>query len=267
MKMKIMMLSWEYPPRIVGGIARVVHDLSHAFASQGHEVHVITYQEGETKEFEKDGQVYSRELCGGTHVNASGQIGYFHIVSESALATGIRRIECITGNAAEAYVYNLQNKLQNIEALLKIDANNIENKIEQLIEDKKKLEQEIYNLKKNAISSKSSADNTEQVNGINFVGKILEGVNPKELKSFVDEILKNVGSAIVVLGAKNEGKASIVVGLSADLTSKYSAVDFVKQAAVIVGGNGGGGRPDMAQAGGTMPEKLPQAIESIKNSI
>ncbi len=225
----------------------------------GEQVRVVT--------FEKDGQVYSRELCGGTHVSASGQIGYFHIVSESALATGIRRIECITGNAAESYVYNLQNKLQNIEALLKIDANNIENKIEQLIEDKKKLELEIYNLKKNAISGKNSTDKTEQVNGINFVGKILEGVNPKELKSFVDEILKNVGSAIVVLGAKNEGKASIVVGLSSDLTSKYSAVDFVKQAATIVGGNGGGGRPDMAQAGGTMPEKLPQAIESIKNSI
>ncbi len=227
----------------------------------GDEVRVITMG--------NDDEVFSRELCGGTHAKHTGDIGYFNIVSESAVAAGIRRIECVTGRGAEEYVQHMEDKLHAISQTLKSDFNNLESRIKQLLEDKKKLENDLLNLKKSFVNNKAAdnKDSFEVVNGIKFVAKAIPDVHPKELKSFIDEINKSLGSGIVVLGTGKDGKASIVVGVTPDLTNKYSAIDLVKIASSAVGGQGGGGRPDMAQAGGPNGNKLEDAFTAVKQAI
>ena len=227
----------------------------------GDEVRVITMG--------NDNEVFSRELCGGTHAKHTGDIGYFNIVSESAVAAGIRRIECVTGRGAEEYTQHMEDKLHAISQILKSDFNNLESRIKQLLEDKKKLENDLLNLKKSFVNNKAAdnKDSFEVVNGIKFVAKAIPDVHPKELKSFIDEINKSLGSGIVVLGTGKDGKASIVVGVTPDLTNKYSAVDLVKIASSAVGGQGGGGRPDMAQAGGPNGNKLEDAFTAVKQAI
>ncbi len=218
---------------------------------------------------EKDGEIYSQELCGGTHVNDTGDIGYFNIVSESAVAAGVRRIECVTGYGAEKFVQSIEDKLHHISALLKTNVNDLEQRILNLMEEKKKLETNIFNLKKTFVSHKSAdnQDKIETVNGVKFVGKIIPNIHPKELKAFIDEINQNIGSGIVVLASDKDQKASIVVGVTKDLTDKYSAIDLVKAAATVTGGQGGGGRPDMAQAGGPDASKLDEAIAKVRTLI
>lgn len=210
---------------------------------------------------------FSRELCGGTHVCSTGNIGYFHIIGESAVAAGVRRLECLTGVGADTYVCETENKLHHVAAALKTNLNDLEARINSLLEERKKQEQEIFNLKKALASGKSSSDETETVNGVKFVGKLVSGAHPKELKAFVDDIMQNLGSGIVVLCSDKDNKASIVVGVSKDLTAKYNAVDLVRAASAVVGGQGGGGRPDMAQAGGSDAAKINDAIAKIKAMI
>lgn len=210
---------------------------------------------------------FSRELCGGTHVCSTGNIGYFHIIGESAVAAGVRRLECLTGVGADSYVRKTENKLHHVAATLKTNLNDLEARINSLLEERKKQEQEIFNLKKALASGKSSSDETETVNGIKFVGKLISGAHPKELKAFVDDIMQNFGSGIVVLCSDKDDKTSVVVGVSKDLTAKYNAVDLVRAASAVVGGQGGGGRPDMAQAGGTDVSKINDAIAKIKSMI
>jgi len=218
---------------------------------------------------EKNGTIYSQELCGGTHVTNTGNIGYFNIVSESAVGAGIRRIECVTGNGAEKFVQGLEDKLHGICNILKTNVNDLEARINNLLEEKKKLEADIFNLKKTFVSHKSvdNQDKIGTVNGIKFVGKIVNGVHPKELKAFIDEINQTIGSGIVVLASDKDDKASIVGGVTPDLIDKYSAVDMVRAAALVVGGKGGGGRPDMAQAGGPDASKIQEALDTIKKLI
>ncbi len=212
---------------------------------------------------------FSRELCGGTHVSNTGEIGYFNIVSESAVAAGVRRIECVTGRGAEEYVQHMEDKLHAVGQILKSDTNTLEERIKQLLEDKKKLEADIFNLKKAFANAKATdnQDKIETVNGIKFVARTIPNVHPKELKAFIDEINKSLGSGIVVLGTDKDSKASIVVGVTPDLTNKYSAIDLVKLASQAVGGAGGGGRPDMAQAGGPNANKLTDAYNAVKEAI
>ncbi|HBO50113.1 MAG TPA: alanine--tRNA ligase [Alphaproteobacteria bacterium] len=210
---------------------------------------------------------FSRELCGGTHVCSTGNIGYFHIIGESAVAAGVRRLECLTGVGADSYVRETENKLHHVAAALKTNLNDLETRINSLLEERKKQEQEIFNLKKSLASGKSSTDETETVNGVKFVGKLVSGAHPKELKAFVDDIMQNLGSGIVVLCSDKDDKASVVVGVSKDLTAKYNAVDLVRAASAVVGGQGGGGRPDMAQAGGSDVSKINDAIAKIKAMI
>ena len=216
-----------------------------------------------------NGCYFSTELCGGTHVKSTGDIGYFNIVSESAVGAGLRRLECVTGHGAEKYVQEIEDKLRRAGQLLKADFNSIEGRIAQLLEEKKKLEADIFNLKKSFVSNKT-ADNKEkieEVNGVKFVAKALENIQAKELKAFVDEIKQNIGSGIIALASNNDGKASIVVGVTNDLTKKYSAVDLVRIGSAAVGGQGGGGRPDMAQAGGPEGSQTASALEAIKKAI
>lgn len=218
---------------------------------------------------ERDGEIYSQELCGGTHVSDTGEIGYFNIVSESAVAAGIRRVECVTGYGAEKFAQGIEDKLHHISAMLKTNPNDLEARIQNLMDEKKKLEADIFNLKKTFVSHKS-ADNQDKIgtiSGIKFVGRIIPNIHPKELKAFIDEINQTIGSGIVVLASNKDNKASLVVGVTKDLTDKYSAVEMVRAAAAIVGGNGGGGRPDMAQAGGPDASKLEEAIAAVKQMI
>ena len=226
----------------------------------GEEVRVVT--------MEKDGEVYSRELCGGTHVCDTGEIGYFNIISESAVSAGVRRIECVTGKGAEEYVDAMEDKLHCACNALKTNVNDLETRIGNLLEEKKKLEAEVFNLKKTLASGGAAkGGDTEVVNGVKFVGKVIPDVHPKELKAFIDEMSRNIGSGVMVLATDKDGKASIVVGVTKDLTDKYSAVDLVRIASAAVGGQGGGGRPDMAQAGGPDAGKLQQAFEEVKKAI
>lgn len=210
---------------------------------------------------------FSRELCGGTHVCSTGNIGYFHIIGESAVAAGVRRLECLTGFGADSYVRETENKLHHVATALKTNLNDLEARINSLLEERKKQEQEIFNLKKALAGGKSSSDETETINGVKFVGKLVSGAHPKELKAFIDDIMHNLGSGIVVLCSDKDDKASVVVGVSKDLTAKYNAVDLVRAASAVVGGQGGGGRPDMAQAGGSDVSKINDAIAKIKAMI
>lgn len=226
----------------------------------GEEVRVVS--------MEKDGEVYSRELCGGTHVCNTGDIGYFNIISESAVAAGIRRIECVTGCSAHEYVMDIENKLHLACDILKTNVNDLNARINNLLNEKKKLEQEVFNLKKALASGgTSSQDEVEVVNGVKFIGKVIPDVHPKELKAFIDEMSAKIGSGVIVLATDKDGKASIVVGVTKDLTDKYNAVDLVRIASAQVGGQGGGGRPDMAQAGGSDASKLPLAFEEVKKAL
>ena len=227
----------------------------------GDEVRVVSMGDEEN--------TFSRELCGGTHVKSTGEIGYFNIVSESAVAAGVRRIECVTGRGAEEYVQHMEDKLHEDGQIIQSNFNTLEERIKQLIEDKKKLEADIFNLKKAFANAKATdnQDKIETVNGIKFVARTIPNVHPKELKAFIDEINKSLGSGIVVLGTDKDSKASIVVGVTQDLTGKYSAVDLVKLASQAVGGQGGGGRPDMAQAGGPNANKLNDAYNAVKEAI
>lgn len=226
----------------------------------GEEVRVVS--------MEKDGIVYSRELCGGTHVCNTGDIGYFNIVGESAVAAGIRRIECVTGCGAEEYVVDVENRLHSVCDLLKTNINDLEARINNLLADKKKLELEVFNLKKTLASGGANTkDEAEVINGVKFIGKVIPDVHPKELKAFVDEMSQNIGSGVMVLATDKDGKASIVVGVTKDLTNKYNAVDLVRIASAAVGGQGGGGRPDMAQAGGPDASKLQDAFNEVKKAL
>ena len=211
---------------------------------------------------------FSRELCGGTHVSSTGNIGYFHILSESAVAAGVTRLECLTGLSADQYVRAVEDKLHHVAESLKTNLNDLDNRISGLLEERKKMEAEIFNLKKSLAGGKSAANNDiETVNGVKFIGKLVADTHPKELKAFVDDMMQNIGSGIIALCSDKDNKASIVVGVSNDLTAKYNAVDLVRTAAEVLGGKGGGGRPDMAQAGGTDTNKITEALAKIKQMI
>ena len=228
----------------------------------GEEVRVVS--------MEKDGEVFSRELCGGTHVCSTGNIGYFNIISESAVAAGVRRLECVTGHGAEKFVQDIENKLHRCAQALKSSFVDVENRIYQLLEEKKKLEADIFNLKKKLVSNKTAdnPNNYEDVNGVKFVARILENIPAKELKAFIDEIKdQSPADTVVALFSVTEGKVSIVIGVSDNLSAKYPANTLVKVVAPFVGAQGGGGRADMAQTGGTDDTKLDLAIDALRKSL
>ena len=210
---------------------------------------------------------FSIELCGGTHVKRTGDIGYFNIVSESAIAAGVRRLECVTGPGAELFVQGIEDKLHRVGQALKSNFNDIEARIHSLLEEKKKLEADIFNLKKSFVSNKAAdnQDKVETVNGVKFIGREIPNIHPKELKAFIDEINKTIGSGVVVLATNKDDKASIVVGVTKDLINKYSAVELVKIASTAVGGSSD--VEDMAQAGGPDGSKIGEAIEAIRKAL
>jgi alanyl-tRNA synthetase len=213
---------------------------------------------------------YSVELCGGTHVRRLGDIGLFTILSESASAAGVRRIEALTSTGARQYLESQAAMAREAAAVLKTNPNELAARVAQLAEDKRKFERELSEAKKAlalAGPATGGSDERRDVNGIACVLRVLNDVPAKDLKGLVDEAKAKLGSGIVAFIAVNEGKASIVVGVSEDLTARISAVDLVREGSVALGGKGGGGRPDMAQAGGPDGDRAEDALRAIEQRL
>jgi len=214
---------------------------------------------------------YSVELCGGTHVRALGDIQLLKIVSESAVSSGIRRIEALTGEAARQWLSDREAKLREAAATLKSSPDEVPARIASLVEERRKLERDLADAKKQlAMGGGSPASNgpePEQINGHKFIGQVVEGFDPKGLRAAVDEMKRQLGSGIGMLIAINEGRASVAVGVTDDLTASISAVDLLKAAVAMLGGQGGGGRPDMAQGGGPDGSRAKEALDAIKDAL
>lgn len=213
---------------------------------------------------------YSVELCGGTHVNALGDIALFKIVGESAVSSGVRRIEALTGEAARLWLSEREGLLKDIAATFKTNAEDVPARVAALIEDRKRLERDLADAKKALAmggGSSSAAAGPEDIAGVAFSGQVLEGLDPKELRGLVDEAKGRLGEGIAALVAVNEGRASVAVGVTGGLNSRFSAVDLVKAAVTALGGQGGGGRPDMAQGGGPDGQQAGAALDAIRAAI
>lgn len=207
---------------------------------------------------------FSVELCGGTHVNRSGDIGLFKIVSETGVAAGIRRIEAVTGKAAMDWLDSREKTLSLIAGLMKAPQDKAYEKVEQLVEKYKQLEKELEKLKSKLASSAGTELSSQaiDINGVKVLAVRLDGIDPKSMREMVDQLRNKLGSSAVVLATVAEGKVSLIAGVSPDQTSRIKAGDLVNQVASKVGGKGGG-RPDMAQAGGNDPTHLDEALSAI----
>jgi alanyl-tRNA synthetase len=213
---------------------------------------------------------YSVELCGGTHVRALGDIGLFKIVSESAVAAGVRRIEGLTGEAARKWLTAREEKLKEAASVLKSSPEEVPARVASLIEERRRLERELAEAKKALALGRGTAQpasGSETVGGHGFIGQVLEGIDPKGLRSLVDDAKQRVGSGVVTVVAVNDGRASVAVGVTDDLTGQRNAVDLVRVAVSELGGQGGGGRPDMAQGGGPDGGKAQQAVNAVKAAL
>ncbi len=219
----------------------------------------------------EDNTDYSVELCGGTHVNALGDIGLMVVVSESAVSSGVRRIEALTGEAARLWLSERDAKLKTIASALKSSPEEAAERVSVLVEERKKLERELTEAKKALAlagdGGGATAAEVDQIGDIAFSGQVINGLNPKELRGLIDEAKKKLGSGIGALVAVNDGRATIAVGVTDDLTSKLDAVQLVQTAVAAVGGKGGGGRPDMAQGGGPDGAKAEEAIAAIRSAL
>ena len=216
---------------------------------------------------------YSTELCGGTHVRRTGDIGAFKVVAESAVASGVRRIEALTGQAATDYAWDQEQLVRNAAAALKAAPTDMVERVAALLDERKRLERELAEVRKKLAMSggdgagvAEAASGAKEIAGVHFDGRNVDGVSPRDLKGMVDE-LKRFGSGIYALVAAADGKASLVVGVTDDLTEKFSAVDLVRAGVEALGGKGGGGRPDMAQGGGPNADAADAALAALEAAI
>jgi alanyl-tRNA synthetase len=234
----------------------------------GDEVRVVAMGEG-------SGNLagWSVELCGGTHVGRTGDIGLIAVAGESAVGAGVRRIEAMTGDAARKHLASESRRLRDLAGLLKVPVGEIDARVAQLMDERRKLERELADAKKKLAmgggSAKSAAaEAIRSVGDVKLLARAVEGIDLKDLRSLADEGKKQVGSGVVaIVGKTGDGKAGIVVGVTADLTGRFSAVDLVRAGAEALGGKGGGGRPDMAQAGGPDGSKAAAALSAIEAAL
>ncbi|MEO0544985.1 MAG: alanine--tRNA ligase [Pseudomonadota bacterium] len=237
----------------------------------GDEVRVVAM--GEAVRGEKAGSTYSVELCGGTHVGSTGEIGLVSILSESAVSAGVRRIEALTGDTARKHLQGQDATLRETADILKAAPADLPVRVKSLLDERKKLERELTEARKAlAMAGPSTGgaetDATETLNGTVFQARIVSGVSPRDLKPMADEAKQQLGSGVVAFVATgDDGKISIVAGVTDDLAGTISAVDLVRAASAAVGGKGGGGRPDMAQAGGPSGGKPEDALQAIKDLL
>ena len=215
---------------------------------------------------------WSVELCGGTHVSALGDIGLFKIVSESAVAAGVRRIEALTGEAARQYLTAREKELLVTAETLRARPEDVSFRVNELLLERAALRTQLEAAQRKlalatGMGGVAEAPKFEQVAGVVFLGMVIEGLDPKNLRGLIDESKAKLGSGVAVMVAVNEGRASVSVGVTDDLTSRISAVDLVRLAAAALGGQGGGGRPDMAQAGGPDGSKATEAIAAVRTAL
>lgn len=219
----------------------------------------------------KEGRNYSVELCGGTHVRATGDIGIFRIVSESAVSSGVRRIEAMTGEGARQWLVAREEALKSAASVIRATPEEVPARLAALLEERKRLEKELAEAKKALAlgggggGSAASADET--VAGVTFSGQVLDGLDPKELRPLLDAAKQRMGSGVAAVIAVNDGKASIAAAVTDDLTARFSAVDLVRAGVEALGGKGGGGRPDMAQGGGPDGSKAAEALAAVRAVI
>lgn len=227
----------------------------------GDEVRVVSMGSGAEEPF-------SIELCGGTHVDRTGDIGFFKIISESGIAAGIRRIEALTGRAAEDYASDQEEIVIDLAEQLKVSPAGVAGKLAQILEERKASEKEVQSLR-HRLASSGGADTQkpEMVNGIPLIKRHLKDIPPKDLKPIVDELKATHKSGVYAVVSENEGKVSVVIGVSSDLVSQYNAVNLIQAVVPAIGGKGGGGRPDMAQAGGTDASGIDALFEELASQI
>jgi alanyl-tRNA synthetase len=213
-----------------------------------------------------DGATYSIELCGGTHVGRLGEIGAFVLLGDSASSAGVRRIEALTGQAALDHLRAQDQRLSDVAAALKAQPQDVAERVKALMEERRALQNEVAQLRRELAMGGGAGGGADarDINGVKFVAQTVSGVTGKDLPALVDELKTRVGSGAVLVVADTGGKAAVAAGVTADLTARLSAVDLVKAAAEALGGKGGGGRPDMAQAGGASAENAEGAIKAAE---
>ena len=216
-------------------------------------------------------RAYSTELCGGTHVRATGDIALFRIVAEGAVSSGVRRIEALTGEGARAWLVAREDMLKGAASVLRTAPEEVEARITTLVDERRKLERELAEAKKALAlaggggGAAPAAD--ENVGGVTFAGQVIDGLDAKELRGLLDQAKARIGSGIAAICAVNEGRAAFAVAVTDDLTARFSAVDLVRAGVEALGGKGGGGRPDMAQGGGPDGAKAAEAIAAVKTVL
>ncbi|ARC37476.1 alanine--tRNA ligase [Paracoccus yeei] len=233
----------------------------------GDEVRVVSMGELDGSGKGNEGRTYSLELCGGTHVGRTGDIGMFALTTETASAAGIRRIEALTGQAAMDELRRVDAELSEIAGILKAQSGDVVNKVRALAEERKALANEVAQLKRQLAMGGGAEDAPKEINGIRLIARRVDGVSGKELGPLVDEMKARLGSGAVVVLAEAEGKATVAAGVTPDLTARVSAVDLVQAATAALGGKGGGGRPDRAQGGAPSLAQADQAIAAVETLI
>jgi alanyl-tRNA synthetase len=235
----------------------------------GDEVRVVSMGTG--IDGARTGKAYSVELCGGTHARRTGDIGLVKIVSESGVAAGVRRIEALTGEGARRYLSTQDVRVRELAGLLKTKTEDLVPRLQQVLEERKKLERAVSDARKQLAlggGGNGADDAVRTVGAIKLLARTVQGVSPKDLRGLVDDGKKQIGSGVVaIIGVSDEGKAGLVVGVTEDLTADYSAVELVKAGAEALGGSGGGGRADMAQAGGPNAGEAEAALDAIARAV
>jgi alanyl-tRNA synthetase len=217
---------------------------------------------------------WSVELCGGTHVRRTGDIGLITLTGESAVASGVRRIEALTGNYARKHANETMALAKTAAAELRTSIDDVPARITALMDERKKLERELSDARKKlamgggAAASNGATTGVREIGDVKLMARAVEGIEMKDLKSLADDGKKQIGSGVVaIVGVTEDGKAGVVVGVTADLTARFNAVNLVKVASEALGGKGGGGRPDMAQAGGPDGAKAAEALAAIEKAM
>jgi alanyl-tRNA synthetase len=239
----------------------------------GDEVRVVSM--GKTaREHGSNALGWSVELCGGTHVKRTGDIGLISVTGESAVSSGVRRIEALTGRHARKHANDTMTLAKTAAMELRTTLDEVPARIASLMEERKKLERELSDARKKlamgggVVANGSASAGVREVGNVKLMARAVEGIEMKDLKSLADDGKKQIGSGVVaIVGVTGDGKAGVVVGVTPDLTSRYNAVDLARVASVVLGGKGGGGRPDMAQAGGPDGAKADAALSAIEKAM
>jgi alanyl-tRNA synthetase len=236
----------------------------------GEEVRVVSM--GNRPDGLPSDKAWSVELCGGTHVGRTGEIGLIALVGESGVAAGVRRLEALTGEAARKYLAEQEKRLRAIALTLKVRPEDAAERVASLVEERRKLERDLGEARKKLAMgggvSNGGDNGIREIGSIKFLGRAVEGLAAKDLKGLADDGKKAVGSGVVaIVAVGDDGKAGIVVGVTKDLTERFNAVDLVRLGAEALGGRGGGGRPDMAQAGGPDGAKADAALAAIEAAL